>query len=208
MLQIISGKFFTKKTRYKHPGKGVFFGNYNWYWPVETCVATLDMTDVIGSVVPCVVSYLNQIEKSDHQGAGTLIRTGDWEIVEQFRLICIVGLRAMFHNRRDVVAMLCRKSRLSMSDTPPSSLVPRFFQPSIRGTEEEVAYFRRFIKHVIGLPRDTYLSVLAAMRGVASALEIVGDTLIWPIHYSCSRWRVCVKDSTTSNQHGMTILMK
>jgi len=177
MLQIISGKFFTKRAMYRHEGKGILFSNYKWYSPIETSVATLDMTDVIGSVSPCVVSYLNQIEKESKTGAGVLIRTGDWEILEQFRLVSMIGLRALFHSRRDVVTALCRSTPLSMSDSTPGSLVPRYFQPSIQGTQEEVAYFRKLVKHLIGLPRETYLGVLAAMKGMANALEVVGENI-------------------------------
>ncbi|MCK4391589.1 hypothetical protein KAX17_01620 [Candidatus Bipolaricaulota bacterium] len=177
MLQIISGKFFQSEKRYKYQGKGILFGNYTWYEPVETCVATLEPVDIIGSVVPYVVSYINQIEKPDKTGNWTLLRTGDAEIVEQFRLLCTFCLKAYFHLNRESVAIACRKHPLSMSDCAPSTFVPGFFQTSVRGTAKETAAFSSFVEKVIGLPRDTYRAVMAALKGFAYALEITGHNL-------------------------------
>jgi len=172
MLQIISGKFFHSKDRYTYGGKGILFGNYRWYEPIETCVATLESVDIIGSVTSYVVSYVNQIEKPGKAGPGTLLRTGDAEIVEQFRLLSIMGLQAYFHHDRESVAIACRKQPLSMSDRVPSSFVPRFFHSSVQETKDEAEFFVTYIKKVIGLPRIVYRAVLAAHKGFADALEV------------------------------------
>jgi hypothetical protein len=174
MLQIISGKFFQSEDRYRYDGKGILFGNYRWYEPIETCVATLESVDIIGSVTSYVVSYVNQIEKPGKDGPATLLRTGDAEIVEQFRLLSILGLQSYFHQDRESVAIACRKQPLSMSDRVPSSFVPRFFHNPVQGTEEEVAFFTTYVEKVIGLPRNVYRAVLAAHKGFADALEVSG----------------------------------
>lgn len=172
MLQIISGKFFQSEDRYRYNGKGILFGNYRWYEPIETCVATLESVDIIGSVTSYVVSYVNQIEKPDKGHQWGLLRTGDAEILEQFRLLSILGLQSYFHHDRESVAIACRKQPLSMSDRVPSSFVPRFFHSSVQGTEEEVAFFTTYVEKVIGLPRGVYRAVLAAHKGFADALEV------------------------------------
>jgi hypothetical protein len=172
MLQIISGKFFQSEDRYRYDGKGILFGNYQWYGPIETCVATLEPVDIIGSVISYVVSYVNQIEKPGKGGPATLLRAGDAEIVEQFRLLSILGLQSYFHQDRESVAIACRKQPLSMSDRVPSFFVPRFFHSPVQGTEEEVAFFTRYVEKVIALPRDVYRAVLAAHKGFADALEV------------------------------------
>lgn len=171
MLQIISGKFFQSGDRYRYDGKGILFGNYRWYEPIETCVATLESVDIIGSVTSYVVSYVNQIEKPDKGHRWGLLRTGDAEILEQFRLLSILGLQSYFHHDRGAVATACRKQPLSMSDRVPSSFVRRFFQSSVQGTEEEVAFFTTYVEKVISLPRGVYRAVLTAHKGFADALE-------------------------------------
>jgi len=172
MLQIISAKFFHSEDRYRYDGKGILFGNYRWYEPIETCVATLESVDIIGSVTSYVVSYVNQIEKPDKGHQWGLLRTGDAKILEQFRLLSILGLQSYFHHDRESVAIACRKQPLSMSDRVPSSFVPRFFHSSVQGTEEEVAFFTTYVEKVIGLPRGVYRAVLAAHKGFADALEV------------------------------------
>jgi len=172
MLQIISGKFFQSEDRYRYDGKGILFGNYRWYEPIETCAATLESVDTIGSVASYVVSYVNQIEKPGKGNQWKLLRTGDAEIVEQFRLLSILGLQSYFHQDRESVAIACRKQPLSMSDRVPSFFVPRFFHSPVQGTEEEVAFFTTYVEKVISLPRDVYRPVLAAHKGFADALEV------------------------------------
>jgi len=172
MLQIISGKFFQSEDRYRYDGKGILFGNYRWYEPIETCVATLEPVDIIGSVTSYVVSYVNQIEKPGKGGPGTLLRTGDAEIVEHFRLLSIMGLQAYFHHDRESVAIACRKQPLSMSDHVPSFFVPRFFHSSVQGTKDAVESFAIYVEKIIGLPRNVYRAVLAAHKGLADALEV------------------------------------
>src|SRR5438046_46834 len=95
MLQIISGKFFTLDARHRTPGKGVFFSNYGWIDPVETQVGTLEPTDRYGLVNTYVFEYVNEIENFGRK-AGMLVAVGDQEIKEQFRLLCMFGLKACF----------------------------------------------------------------------------------------------------------------
>jgi len=177
MLQIISGKFFKSAKRYRYDGKGILYGNFQWYEAIETCAAKLEPVDIFGSVASYVVSYVNQIEKVDEARRGTLIRTGDSEIVEQFRLLCVVGLQSFFHSTQEIVAIACRQRPLSMSDLAPQVFVPRHFQASVKGTAEDVAFFSQLVKKVIGLPRDTYRAVLAALKGFADALEVCGENI-------------------------------
>jgi len=125
MLQIISGKFFKSDNRYIHEAKGITYSNYSWIEPIKTCVATLEPVDTYKSVSSYVISYTNQIEK---ERAGVLVRTGDSEIVQQFQLLCIFGLKAFFDTDRNNVEINCRERPKSSNDFYlPSIFVPRFF---------------------------------------------------------------------------------
>jgi hypothetical protein len=177
MLQIASGKFFTSQARYRYNAKGVLFANYRAYVPVTTCVGTVEPVDAFGSVATYVFNYVNQMEKQGKARPGVLLRTGDWEIVEQFRLLLIVGLRAFFHHSRTAVANACRSEPTSVSDVAPRLFVPRFFENRIQGTADEQRAFRRLVNRAIGLPRDKYRVTLAAAGGFADALEVAGRNL-------------------------------
>jgi hypothetical protein len=60
MLQIISGKFFTRPDRISAAGKGILFSNYAWVQPIVTRVATLEPVDAYGAVSGYVVSNKNR----------------------------------------------------------------------------------------------------------------------------------------------------
>jgi hypothetical protein len=98
MLQIITGKFFKSDDRYRHDGKGILYSNYHWVQPVKTVVGALEPIDLRGRTASYIFSYVNQIEKE--HGRSILVRTGDGEVVEQFRLLCGFGLRGCFADDR------------------------------------------------------------------------------------------------------------
>lgn len=174
MLQIISGKFFTSDDRERHPGKGITYSNYSWIAPITTCVATIEPVLFSSSnVTPYVISYVNQIEKDD-----LLIRVGDPEIVHQFQLLCIFGLKAYFNIDRDKVDVNCREVPKTSNDNfLPSKFTTRFFEPKINGKQEEVAEFIKLVNHTIGLPRKTYEVVMNCMENFTNSLQSINYNL-------------------------------
>lgn len=174
MLQIISGKFFTSDDRERHPGKGITYSNYSWIGPITTSIASIEPVYFSSSnVTPYVISYLNQIEKD-----GLLIRVGDPEIVHQFQLLCIFGLRAYFNVDRDKVDVNCREVPKTSNDNfLPSKFTTRFFEPKINGKQEEIAEFIRLVNHTIGLPRKTYEIVMTCMENFTNSLQSINYNL-------------------------------
>lgn len=169
MLQIISGKFFTRDERHIHDGKGVLYSNFSWCAPIRTCVGTLEPVEYAQDISLYVFSYTNQIEQGD-----TLVRTGDAEIVDQFGLLCTFGLRASFAALRSEIEHLCRHSPASGVDRfVPGHFVPRFSDRTIRGIFPEVERFIRLVEKVIGLRRDVYLTVMTVLNSLRNALQAV-----------------------------------
>jgi len=175
MLQIISGKFFKSDNRYIHEAKGIAYSNYSWVEPIKTCVATLEPVDTYRSVSSYVISYINQIEK---EKAGVLVRTGDSEIVQQFQLLCMFGLKAFFDIDRNNVEINCREKPRSSGDYYlPSKFVPRFFESQIDGKKDEIEAFIKFVDQVIGLPREKYLVVINCLNTFSHALQVLNYNL-------------------------------
>jgi hypothetical protein len=172
MLQIISGKFFKSDDCYSGKKRGITYSNYNWVNPIETCVATLEPVDQYwSSSASYVISYVNKIEKKK---AGPIRETGNAEIIQQFQLLCIFGLKAFFNTERNVVETHCRKQPKNLSDNNvPSWFVSRFFEPSISGNSNEISYFKDFVKKVIGMPRKSYLSTIKCLKNFSDALQII-----------------------------------
>jgi hypothetical protein len=116
MLQVISGKFFKKPNRFTHDAKAVTYSNFSYYQSIKTCIATLEPADIFHeSAVPYIINYTNQIEY-DEIRPGVISRIGDPEIVQQFQLLCIFGLRAFFHTDKQNVEINCRERRKNSGD--------------------------------------------------------------------------------------------
>ncbi len=175
MLQIITGKFFKKEERYKRPRRAVLFSNYDWIGPIETCIGTLEPVDG-GSIATWVFSYVNQMEKE--RGNFSIVRVGDEEVVEQFRLLLVFGLGAYFASQRREVEHCCRQTRASVTDDSiPSQLLTRYFAIGLRGTVEDPKNFGKFVDKVLSLKRDRYLATVAALRTFCSALEATNTSV-------------------------------
>lgn len=120
--------------------------------------------------------FTNQIEKQ--QGNFNIVRIGDGEIIEQFRLLCAFGLRATFAEDRSWVAHLCRSGTVGQSDEyAPSQLLPRYFAPRVEGNLEEANEFAAFVAKTLSLSRSDFLSIMTALQAFSGALEVVGSSL-------------------------------
>jgi hypothetical protein len=176
MLQIITGKFFKSDDRHVSEGKGVLHSNYRWYLAVETCVGRLEPLGTRAALTTYLYTFTNQIERQ--QGNFSIVRTGDGEIIEQFRLLCTFGLRATFAEDRSWVAHLCRAGTVGQSDEyAPSQLLPRYFAPRVEGSLQEAEEFAALVAKTVSLSRSDFLSVMTALQALSGALEVVGSSL-------------------------------
>lgn len=177
MLQIISGKFFENDSIHISECKGILYSNFYWILPIETCIGTLEPVDIFNttSISPYVFSYKNQMEISQDDAT---IQTGDSEIINQFRLLCIFGLSSFFDVDRNYVETLCRKYPKNSSEKIlPSNFVPRFLDSHINGKNEEVENFKKFIDKTIGLPRVKYIAVINSINAFSQALQTLNYNL-------------------------------
>lgn len=175
MLQIISGKFFKSDNRYIHQGKGITYSNYSWIQPIKTCIATLEPVDTYRPVSSYVINYINQIEKEE---GSRLVRIGDSEIVQQFQLLCMFGLKAFFDIDRSNVEINCRQKPKDSGDIYlPSIFVTHFFESQILGRMHEIEAFIKFVDKVIGLPREKYLLVINCLNNFSHALQVLNHNL-------------------------------
>lgn len=178
MLQIISGKFFKGEDRHRFDAFGILYSNVACWRPIVTSVATLHPVDPHGSATRYVITYTNQIEReSDLAGGISLARTGDAEIVEQFRLLLILGLRGFFATERRDVEHACRTRPAYASDHVPSRMMDRFFDARVDADAEDMARCETLIGDVLGLPRKSYLAVMSYVANFVDALQ-AADTNI------------------------------
>ena len=173
MLQIASGRFFNSTELHEHAGNGILYSNFAWVREIETCAGTLVSADAMIGTTPTswIVRYINRMEKLE--GPGAIVRVGDAEIVEQFQLLCTLGLRAFFHVERDVVIHTCRTRPVGRHDrNPPSMFVTRIIQSEVTGTIDDEIRLQKFIDNALHLPRVKYTAVLACARAFCDSLVV------------------------------------
>ncbi len=172
MLQIISGKFFKTDNRHRFNCKGITYSNYSWVAPIKTCIATLEPVNTYLPISSYVINYVNQIEKEE--GRFGIVKTGDADIIQQFQLLCMFGLKAYFDIDRNNVEFNCRKNPKDTSgEYIPSKYVKRIFDSQILGRIEEIEYFTKFVEKVIDLPRGKYKSVIKYLNNLNSAFQMI-----------------------------------
>ena len=125
MLQIISGRFFKSQDRYRTPKKAILYSNLSWIGQIETSVAVLEPVHVHQEIASYVLSFIVQIEK---RPIPSLVCAGEDEVVNQFRLFCMLGLGGYFAPEQAEVEYVCRtSSRHSGDKFVPRQFVPWFF---------------------------------------------------------------------------------
>ncbi|WP_410511753.1 hypothetical protein PaeBR_17010 [Paenibacillus sp. BR2-3] len=163
MLQIISGKFYKTNSIEAHEGLGVLYSNLRLHQPLKTCIGTLTPIDTHGVVSSYVFSYTNQLEV-EYSGGATLVRTGDPEIIHQFKLLCYFGLKAFFSTEKNDVILNCRSGRSNITDYfQPYKYVSRYFNEEISCSQDDLNRFVEFVSKVISLPRIVYKLLIACL---------------------------------------------
>ena len=169
MLQIISGKFFTGLEKNEHNGKGILFSNCNWFSPIKTNIGVLEPVDYSGDITGFIFNYKNQIEND-----GFLVRCGDDEIVEQFKLICSFGLKSYFSEYREQVLKVCSSIKRKNSRTYPAvQFIKSTVELHKRLDSENIKRFIQITNKVISLERKSYERVINALRCILDSIEVL-----------------------------------
>ena len=177
MLQIISGKFFRGEDRYKTDQKGILYSNFSWVSPIVTCVGTLEPVDYFTAVSGFVFSYTNQMEKLGDPKPGTLIRTGEREIVSQFALLAGFALNAYFGADRANVMFNCRSRAISSHEKyVPSQFVDEIFSER-HGTVDDRERLIAFVAKAIAMPREQYVALVDVLEALQRAYQAINDDL-------------------------------
>lgn len=205
MLQIISGKFFTSDDRYVYEGKGILYSNCSCIVPIETSIGILEPVDYSGDISGFVFNYKNQIEKN-----GIIVRCGDDEILEQFKLICSFGLKSYFSEYREQVIKICSTIKSKNTQGYPAS---QFLSDKVLLKRDinnsDVEHFVKLTNKIISLDRKSYKKIINSLRTLSDVVEIVAynidlaysmivyclESLSQNVDYPSSSWDDWDKDS-------------
>ncbi len=176
MLQVASGRFFAPDATVRtEERRAVLFSNFSWPLPIHTLAGILEPAGPPRGICAYVFRFHNRTE--ERPGRMTVIG-GEDVFVDQFVLLCAVGLGAYFATDRNQVELACRDLPRGITDARlPSTFVPRFFDRQIAGSPEDVDRLVELVRKGVRLPRIAFRSIMAALSAIHDALQTLSSNL-------------------------------
>lgn len=182
MLQINTGKLFTRAIERENSHRGLLYTNVAFGLARGHALEgplfgrLVQTTELSGSPKSTIYEFTERME-STGSGPGFLVSHGadpylrDMAVVFSFALNCICAPEI------DVVRRLTSGQRSLSSGVPPGRYIRRVFDEEIRCQPNETDVFVRFLTQLLGLKRKTYLGVMRAIRTYVTGLHRVADDL-------------------------------
>lgn len=175
MLQIATGKLFTRAASRTNRLRGVLYTNARFGFDerrIETAAGALLSTTPENGVHPVIFEMDEQIE-SHESGNDFLISHTMGPYLDDFAIVATFGLQVLVSPDRDLVRDLT-PSR-GEGELGLSRYVARVFDPFVAVLEEDIRDFEIFVGQLIGLERRRFLAAMRAMRTYVSALHRLPD---------------------------------
>lgn len=175
MLQINSGKLFTRPVGRTNHLRGVLFSNLQLYSrDIVTEAGTLRMTDGLNGSSAIVYELEERIEQ---QEPDILISHTISPFLQDFSALATFGLKAVVSPDPTLVKLLCSTNPGLSSYHAPREFVSRFFEDRLHPSDEDAEAFAEFTAKLIALDRRTFLAVMQAIRTFVSGLFRLRDDL-------------------------------
>jgi len=178
MLQINSGKLFSRGIGRTNHLRGVLYSNLELFYgdDVVTAAGSLRETDGRRGNRAIVYEIDENIEATEI-GPGVLVSHTIAPFLEDFSALATFGLRAIVSSDADVVDRLTSTGAGLASYHPPRQFVRRYFDDRIPLQQSEIAPFAEFVDRLIALDRRTFLAAMRAIRTFVSGLHRMRDDL-------------------------------
>ena len=170
MLQIITGKFFTREEVTETEHSGVLYSNASMqgHSTLDTCIGSLEPAVRTSDLTTLVYRVTERLEAHTPDGElSILASTGGREIVTDFASVAAFGLRVLVTPDAETARRLIG-SRTVKGATGErlTELVPRVFDPRVEITPEDRTRLKTLAEDLVGLQRSSYL--VLSQQGVES----------------------------------------
>lgn len=182
MLQIATGKLFTRATDRENSLRGVLFTNLNLgQWPEQVLEGPLfgrlvQTSELTTSPKTLVYEFTERIEVPQ-SGRAFLISHCAEPYLQDMATVVSFALNCTCSPDVDLVRRLTSGQRGVATRESPNNLVRRIFDKEVFLQPSEADEFVRFVNHLLGLHRKVYLCVMRAIRTYVTALHRVADDL-------------------------------
>ena len=179
MLQIATGKLFSRPVGWENLLRSMLYTNANFGHEtvVETAAGKL-LPSTRSSIQPTVLVYeMQERMEAEEQGAGVLVSCSAEPYLSDFAVVASFALNCVCSPDIDLARRLTSGKKGITTHASPHEFVRRFFDPELWCKPEEVAFLQEFVGQLIGLPRQTYLGVMRAIRTYISGMHRIADDL-------------------------------
>lgn len=168
MLQISTGKFFEEEKQRKHNEKFVLYSNVQLLQEILVSSPEIKVEQVESGDVSCfVVSYTLITEEHP-----IIVKCGEQDFIQQFLLVWSFYFDCIAKVQKEVVQKICREKKSSSSDKQTTSEIsPRTVSLGRRLTSNESIEFRSFFDTLMATNRNTFRSIVAALKIIDDAKE-------------------------------------
>lgn len=178
MLQINTGKLFTRPVGRTNQLRGVLYTNARlpWQQDIVTAAGTLRSTDS-GPHGRAVVYELEERIEEAEIGPGVLASHGVSSFLQDFSVVASFALNAVVSPDPSIVARLSGGRAEFASYRPPREFVRRFFDEAVWVNEGEASDLIAFVDQLLALDRKSYLAAMRAMRTFVAGMHRMLDDL-------------------------------
>lgn len=179
MLQIATGKLFTRPASRENCLRGMFYTNgiLGTDAVVETVAGRL-LPSSSYSIRPNVVVYeLTERIEAEEKKPGVLVSSGVEPYLQDYSVVVSFALNCACTPDVDLARRLTSGQRGLATRDAPQAFVRRFFDREIWCKPDDLKFLEDFVEKLIGLPRCTFLGVMRALRTYINGMHRIADDL-------------------------------
>lgn len=182
MLQINTGKLFTRPIRLENAHRGVLYTNAVFDCSRDRVLdgilfGRLTQTTELRQNPRTIIYEFSERIETEKSGPGVLVSHGADPYLQDMAVVCSFVLNCICTPNIDLARRLTSGERSISSGSPPNRYIRRVFEKEIICKPDEIDLLVRFITQLLGLPRKTYLGVMRAIRTYVTGLHRVADDI-------------------------------
>ena len=175
MLQIASGRLFSRPAAQRNELRGVLYTNLQLFDrpAIETAAGRFLSTESISSPGTVVYEITELIE--DEPQAGGLVSHGAEPYLNDFGIIVSFALNVICTPDQEAFRRLAGGLGGPLAAARPRDLVSKVFDEQVWCGDEQAEELVRFTEALIGLKREAFLASMRSIKTYVTALHRLGD---------------------------------
>ncbi len=176
MLQICTGKLFTREIEYQNNLKGIIYTNYNLFsdQKIETKAGTISFAE--NSNGPNTILYeIEELIEATGNGPGVLASHGIRSLILDFSTIFSFVLNCTASPSYSLTERLLSEQPGVSTHTSPNKMIKKVFDKRVFYEENDENELIKITNQIIGLKRKTFLGVMSSIRTYITGMHRISD---------------------------------